>query len=283
MDLNGDGRLDIVSGSYSRHDKDMAGLFQVLWGQPDGTFKKPEPLAGSDGKLLILPGDREHVTDVICTRQSVVDLDGDGKLDLVTGNFSGTFAWFRGEGEGRFAPVPEWLQAGGKPMRVSSHGDPCLCDWDGDGDLDLISGSAQGGVVLFTNVGTKAAPEFAAAVTLVAQPAGREREFWSDADLHGPQADTRVNVGDVDGDGKLDLLVGDCVTLMSPAAGLDEAAAKAQLAGWEKEQTQILEGMRAKDTDAQKRAQDAYQKHYEKRDKFLKEERTGFVWVLRRQ
>ena len=37
MDLDGDGHLDILSGSYSRMDTDMAGLFQVLYGNPDGT------------------------------------------------------------------------------------------------------------------------------------------------------------------------------------------------------------------------------------------------------
>ena len=30
MELNGDGHLDILSGSYSRQSEDMAGLFQVL-------------------------------------------------------------------------------------------------------------------------------------------------------------------------------------------------------------------------------------------------------------
>ena len=48
MDLNGDGNIDILSGSYSRHDRDMAGLFQVLWGTGDGGFKKPAVLAGTD-------------------------------------------------------------------------------------------------------------------------------------------------------------------------------------------------------------------------------------------
>ena len=44
MDLNDDGYGDILSGSYSRMGRPMAGLFQVLWGQSDGTFKKAEEL-----------------------------------------------------------------------------------------------------------------------------------------------------------------------------------------------------------------------------------------------
>ncbi|MFO0845790.1 MAG: hypothetical protein U0797_25975 [Gemmataceae bacterium] len=32
--------MSILSGSYSRMERDMAGLFQVLYGKPDGTFHK---------------------------------------------------------------------------------------------------------------------------------------------------------------------------------------------------------------------------------------------------
>jgi hypothetical protein len=38
VDLDRDGRRDILSGSYSRMQNDMAGLFQVLYGNEDGTF-----------------------------------------------------------------------------------------------------------------------------------------------------------------------------------------------------------------------------------------------------
>ena len=51
MDLDGDGRHDILSGSYSRMEQDMAGLFQVLYGKGDGTFRPAEVLMGTDGKL----------------------------------------------------------------------------------------------------------------------------------------------------------------------------------------------------------------------------------------
>ena len=55
VDLDGNGTSDILSGSYSRMEQPMAGLFQVLWGQADGTFKKAETLNGSDGQPLIIP------------------------------------------------------------------------------------------------------------------------------------------------------------------------------------------------------------------------------------
>ena len=80
MDVNGDGNLDLLSGCYSRHDTDMAGLFYVLYGEKDRTFRKPVALDGSDGQPLILPGasGQEGMIDRICTRPFACDLDGDG-------------------------------------------------------------------------------------------------------------------------------------------------------------------------------------------------------------
>jgi len=41
VDLNNDGYRDILSGSYSRMETNMAGLFQVLWEKPVANSNKP--------------------------------------------------------------------------------------------------------------------------------------------------------------------------------------------------------------------------------------------------
>lgn len=277
MDLNGDGKIDILSGSYSRHDPNMAGLFQVLWGTGKGKFDAAKELCGSDGKPLIIPADKQHMTDNICTRPTAVDLDGDGILDLVVGNFSGTFAVFHGEGKGVFAPEPTWLMAGDEKAKVDSHGDPFFVDWDGDGDLDLVSGSAQGGVFLFLNEGSAKKPKFGKKTTLVKASGYQTGAHWGDADLTGPQHATRVWVDDVDGDGKLDLLVGDAVTLTYPAEETDETKAKVLLAAWEKEQQAALEAAK---NDNEKLSK-VYQDMSKKKEAIVREEMTGFVWLFR--
>src|SRR5205823_5254216 len=173
-------------------DKAMAGLFQVLYGKPDGTFRKAEVLKGTDGEPLIIPlNGGKPMTENICTRPFAVDWDGDGHLDLVVGNFSGTFYWFKGEGKGKFRPKPQPVMAGGEPLRISgAHSDPFVIDWDGDGDLDVLSGSSGGGVYWAENVAGKGNPPELRPFRELVKP-GRAAEYGeplSEKDLTGPTA-----------------------------------------------------------------------------------------------
>jgi FG-GAP-like repeat len=268
VDLNGDGHRDILSGSYSRMEQEMAGLFQVLYGNEDRTFRKAEVLKGTDGQPLIIPiKGREQMTENICTRPFAVDWDADGHLDLVVGNFSGTFYWFKGEGEGKFRPKPQPIKTGDRPLQIQgAHSDPFAIDWDGDGDLDLLSGSSNGGVQWAENrAGKGKLPELRPFQSLI-KP-GRSAEdgqLLSEEQLTGPTTSTRVWVDDVNGDGKLDLLLGDSTTLVSPAKGLSEEEFKKKSAAWQ--------ARRSKGTED-------FSKLYQQRDEFMKEDRTGFVWL----
>src|SRR5262245_48355980 len=100
--------------------QEMAGLFQVFYGKADGTFRPAEVLKGTDGEPLIIPiKGREQQTENICTRPFAVDWDNDGHLDLVVGNFAGSFYWFKGLGKGQFQPKPEMILANGSPLKIS--------------------------------------------------------------------------------------------------------------------------------------------------------------------
>jgi hypothetical protein len=284
VDIDGDGHLDIISGSYSRMDKDMAGLFQVLYGNKDGTFRKAEVLKGTDGEPLIIPtkGDNQ-LTEKICTRPFAVDWDSDGKLDLIVGNFAGTFYWFKGQGKGKFAPTPELLMSGGKPLKLpGAHSDPFVIDWDGDGALDLLSGCSDGGVYWAKNrAGKGKVPELLPFEPLIKpRPQVGDGQIVREEDLTGPTSASRIWVADINGDGKLDILVGDSVRLVSPAKGVTETEFKKKYADWQNDFQAALKDLNSNtDEKARPKAAEEYNKVYNRRSEFMREEMTGFVWV----
>ena len=91
---------------------------------------------------------------------------------------------------------------------------------------------------------------------------------------------TRVWVADVNGDGKLDLLVGDSVTLVSPAKGISDAEFQKRYADWDKAFQAAQKSLNsARDADSRKKATEEYQRIYRQRSEFMHEEMTGFVWL----
>ncbi|MCP3693222.1 MAG: peptidoglycan-binding protein [Planctomycetaceae bacterium] len=365
MDLNGDGYQDILSGSYSRYEGGMAGLFQVLWGESGGRFKKAVALTGTDRQPLLVQtprrdqpaltrlkeGDRgqlvgdlqrtlndrlklspslltdgdfgpktkkevvkfqqqnklpadgivdkatwkalgslvtqgEYLTEKICTRPTAVDWDADGDLDLVVGNFAGSFYLFKGTGKGKFQPAAELIKTDqNKPLKIAgAHSDPFVVDWDGDGDLDLLSGSSQGGVQWAENHGVagQKRPVFKGFKTLIAMGKSVSTgSFLRETELLGPTRSTRIWVDDVNTDGKLDILVGDSVSLRSPARGLSEEESTRRMASWQKELNEALAKLRDKklDKQAQQAASKRYTELYRQRSEFMTQQSTGFVWL----
>ena len=302
MDLNSDGYTDVLSGSYSRNEGEMAGLFQVLYGKEDGSFKGAAPLSFDGDDPIVIDGDVEdHMTIsmpyAICTRPFAADLDDDGNLDLVVGNFAGTFSLLEGLEGGEFSRDPLWLKdTSGTPLRVGHHSDPVLVDWDADGDLDLISGSDEGAVSLFYNVGTKSEPSFAKAITLLKAPSGDRYSndlVLGDEHITRPQHSTRVAVTDFNGDGKLDLLVGDSYELRFAAEGVSEDDLARLSAEWEAKMDALDKEMPnvewPEDPEAELSPEDealldAYFKKVSKleseREAFLIEKSTGSVWLM---
>jgi hypothetical protein len=286
VDLNEDGYRDILSGSYSRMGSSMAGLFQVLWGEKGGGFKPAAELKGTDKEPLIIPiKSKSDQIENICTRPTAVDWNGDGKLDLVVGNFAGSFYVFTGEGKGKFKPKPEPLNGsdGGRLKIKGHHGDPFMVDWDGDGDLDMVSGSSEGGVQWAENTGGKM-------VTLkdfkpLIEP-GRKYEhgqLLSEEEVTDPGDSTRVWVDDFNGDGKLDILVGDNITLISLAKGVTKEEYPAKREKWQKALNAASQALGQANGGDQQAAHKKYSEVYQQRTEFMNEERTGYVWLYRRK
>lgn len=118
------------------------------------------------------------------------DVDGDGDLDLLTGNVTGnTVSLLRNAGNGTFGAATS-ITVGTGPT------DLALADVDGDGDLDLLASNYTDNTVsVRVNNGTGTF----SGTQNVAMPANT-----------GPD---QLALGDVDGDGDLDLLVGTSLNL----------------------------------------------------------------------
>ncbi len=289
MDLNNDGNPDILSGSYSWNKNPMAGIFQVLWGKKGGGFSKATALNGTDGKPLIVQhkkgrGDADLAR--ICTRPTAADWDGDGDLDLIVGNFGGTFYLFTGEGKGKFAPKATQLLAGKKVLKVPHHSDPFPVDWDGDGDLDLLSGASDGGVHWAENTAGKGkAPKLKSFKALIAPGKNvfnpDRLKIVKEEHLNGPSGDTRVWVDDINGDGKLDILVGDSTRLVSPGEGLTEEEFPKAFDDWQAEYQKLIDQFH--DRNLSKKEKRAISKkmnaHFKRQEQIVTMQSTGFVWL----
>src|SRR5262249_19927783 len=63
---------------------------------------------------------------------------------------------FKGQGRGSSLPKHEVITSNGAPLgSKGAHSDSFVVDWDGDGSLDLISGSSDGGIYWAKNKAPK--------------------------------------------------------------------------------------------------------------------------------
>ena len=185
-DLNNDGRADIVVSNYQTTTSDYTGRIGVLLGNGDGTFQ-PAVTYASGGV-----GDNSV---------AVVDLNGDGKLDLLAvnqgatvGTSNGTLGVLLGNGNGTFQPVMANPTTG---VSVDYFAQVAIGDFNGDGKLDVACGAGDF-LLLGNGDGTFQAP------------------------LSLGFEGTGIATGDFNGDGRPDLAVGGVAVLLNISQGFRE-------------------------------------------------------------
>lgn len=178
-DLNGDGYPDIIVANEQSND------VTILLGDGKGGFKEAK---GS-------PSPAGHNPNDI----AIGDFNGDGKLDLAFANHDEKrLTVLLGDGRGGFTPAPNSPVA--VEVRPHVHG-VATGDFNGDGNLDLVTENWGSNQVL----------------VLWGDGKGSFRPSGTFLDV-GKMPYQRLRVGDVNGDGKADIvttnLEGDSVTIL---------------------------------------------------------------------
>jgi len=172
-DLDGDGQLDMLLGSFG------------------SSVARYRLEAGPAPRFVLLDSAYVTITRGSNTTPTLGDVDGDGLLDLIIGEASGAFNFYRNTGS-RTAPAFELVSDDWMGLRVGRRSAPLLVDLDGDGLLDLLVGTDDAGLRLLRNTGSRTTPAF----TL-------DNAFRLDVPPQSAPA-----AGDLTGDGILELVVG---------------------------------------------------------------------------
>lgn len=192
FDWNQDGLKDLVLGLAD-------GTVQVALNEntnTDPNFAAPEPVQVGQ------PGNKTDIDVGVRATLAIVDWNNDGRYDLVLGGLDGTVRVLLNEadsGSPDFRSETIVLDSGAGQGVPTGRASVDVADLNGDGRKDLVVGNTEGQLLFYANVGTDPAPQFAGYEVIEAGGTA--------VDLEG-QPRSRLFVGDANGDGIADMLVG---------------------------------------------------------------------------
>lgn len=187
-DLDGDGDLDLLFGNWK-------GRAVLLVNDAHGGFPVTTADCAAPTPGVICFGSTNAQTQAIV----VGDLDGNHTLDVILGREGQNDGLYLNDGSPGFVWLsqPRPLGAPGGPTRALALG-----DLDRDGDLDIAAAFDDGRQsVIYYNDGR--AGFFSGALNCTSPPVNVACFGYGDNDSHA------VAIGDLDGDGALDIVLGD--------------------------------------------------------------------------
>jgi hypothetical protein len=204
-DFDGDGDLDLLCGEFL----DGFTYFQNVGSREQPKFALGKRVRTLSGAYLTM--ELQMITPTAC------DWDKDGHLDLVVGEEDGRVAFIRHSGQVvDGVPVfeaPRYFQQEAADVKFGALATPVGVDWDGDGDVDIISGNTAGNIAFFENLSGPGVeePKWSAPVLLEAGGKVIRLMAGPNGSIQGPcefkWGYTTLTVADWNGDGLRDLMV----------------------------------------------------------------------------
>ncbi len=155
-DVDGDGLYDMVIGNSTFFDPAGALDSRLMLYKNVGSYNTPKFELVDDDFLSLKAESNEHWNFT----PNFGDLDGDGDLDLLVGEYLGGMYYFENTAE---ADQPmQFAQAifPFKNIDIGLVATPFIVDVDEDGLTDIIIGERNGNVNLFKNIGSAGSPDF---------------------------------------------------------------------------------------------------------------------------
>lgn len=204
-DFDGDGDFDLIAGEFL----DGLTYFENVGTRGNPRYATGKRLHDSSGKQIKM--DLQMIVPV------AFDWDDDGDLDLIVGDEDGRVAFVENTGQldATRAPLfaqPNYFKQEADTLKCGALATPFVVDWDGDGDLDIISGNTAGYIEFFQNLsGAKVAePRWAAPIRLEAGGKPFRIMAGTNGSIQGPAEAkwgyTTLNVADWDRDGLPDIV-----------------------------------------------------------------------------